>query len=73
MWKVGGYGASEGVIVGRDGGVAGGGRSPVIYGEVEEARGEMFDFDGDWGLRSGRGVFFRGEKIDAGVEIRRKA
>ena len=33
----------------------------------------MFDFDGDGGLRSGRGGDVRGEKIDAGVEIRRKA
>lgn len=71
--EVGGYGASEGVIVGGDGGVAGGDRSPVSYGDVEEARREMFDFNGDGGLRSGRGVDVRGEKIDAGVEIRRKA
>lgn len=71
--KVRGYGASEGVIFGGDGGVTGGDRSPVSYGEVEEARREMFDFNGDRGLRSGRGVDVRGEKIDAGVEIRCKA
>lgn len=71
--KVGGYGASEGVIVGGDGGVTGGDGSPVSYVEVEEARREMFDFNGDGGLRSGRGVDVRGEKIDAGVEIRCKA
>lgn len=68
MGKIGGYGASEGVIVGRDRGIAGDGRSSFIYGEVEAARGEMFDFDGDGGLRSGRGMAGRGEKIDAGVE-----
>lgn len=71
--KVRGYSASEGVIVGRDGGVTGGDRSPVSYGEVEEARREMFDFNDDRGLRSGRGLDVRGEKIDAGVEIRCKA
>lgn len=71
--KVGGYGASEGVIIGGDGGVAGGDRAPVSYGEVKEARREMFDFNGDGGLRSGRGVDVRGEKIDAGMEIRCKA
>lgn len=71
--KKGGYGASEGVVVGGDGGVAGSDRSPVSYGEVEEARREMFDFNGSGGLRSGRGVDVRGEKIDAGMEIRCKA
>lgn len=71
--KVRGYGASEGVIVSGDGGVTGGDRSPFSYGEVEEARREMFDFNGDGGLRSGREVYVRGEKIDAGVEIRCEA
>lgn len=71
--KIGGYGASEGVVVGGDGGVAGSDRSPVSYEEVEEARREMFDFNGNGGLRSGRGVDVRGEKIDAGMEIRCKA
>lgn len=71
--KIGGYGASEGVVVGGDGGVAGSDRSPVSYGEVEAARREMFDFNGNGGLRSGRGVDVRGEKIDAGMEIRCKA
>lgn len=33
----------------------------------------MFDFDGDGGLCSGRWEDVRGEKIDTGVEIRRKA
>lgn len=50
--KVGGYGASEGIIVGGDGGVAGDDRSFISYGEVEEARREMFDFNGDRGLCS---------------------
>lgn len=50
--KVGGYGVSEGIIVGGDGGVAGDDRSFLSYGEVEEARREMFDFNGDRGLCS---------------------
>lgn len=72
--EVGRYGAGEGVIVGGDGGVrVGGGESHLVYGEVEEARGEMFDFDRDGALCRGRGVDVWGEMIDAGVESCREA